>query len=101
MAVQKPRADTRQGLKDPLCHVKTTEELVNADYNPKEVRNTEAGKWYENRRVHLLLSHCKDKDPERVQQDDPGHGDHYPLPDDELKPKFGGPLWSTRKHHKE
>ncbi len=45
-----------------------------------------------------LLSHCKDKDPVRAQQDDGVTGLDFPVKDTELKPRTGGPVTSVRKH---
>jgi hypothetical protein len=98
MAMQIPKPGARIGTGDPLCAVKSTENLLNRNYNSHEEFKTEGGKWYENRREYELLSHCKDKDPARAQQDDGVSGTMWPLHDDDLKPKHGGPVWTDKKH---
>jgi hypothetical protein len=45
-----------------------------------------------------LLSHCKDKDPARAQQDDGVTGNDWPVKDSELRPKHGGPVTSVKSH---
>jgi hypothetical protein len=98
MAIQVPKPGSRIGMNDPLCAVKSTKNLLNHDYNGMEEYNTEPGKWFESRREHELLNHCKDKDQERNQQDDGVTSERWPLPDDDLKPKQGGPVWTDKKH---
>ncbi len=71
----------------------STEQLVNANYDFSEQP--------ESMRFHHhfeLLSHCKDKDPVRAQQDDGVTGLDFPVKDTELKPRTGGPVTSVRKH---
>ena len=99
MAIQKIKPGSRISEEDPLCHVKSEKELLSHDYDPKEGRNTEAGRWFEDRRVNLLLSNCMQKDPMRAQQDDGVTSDMWPVRDDSPpKPRTGGPVWTDKKH---
>ena len=99
MALQKIQPGSLQSLNDPLCAVKDNETLVNADYSGMEKYNTEIGKWFESRREHELLNHCESKDHDRGQQDDGVTSAQWPVKDDMLKPRTGGPTWTDKKHH--
>ena len=55
----KPKDGARLGLGDPVCKVKTTEELT--DDAGHEHFKTVGGKWFEVRREMILLSHVKDE----------------------------------------
>ena len=98
MAIQVPKPGSRIGEGDTLCAVKSTKNLLNRDYSGHEEFKTERGKWFENRRETILLSHCQDKDPERAQQDDGVTGVDWPIKDTALRPRTGGPTWTDKKH---
>lgn len=68
MAVQRPSDGARLGLGDPLCKVKSTEEMLSPDGHEHYV--TEAGQWYERRREQVEVSHARDRHPSLCQQDE-------------------------------
>lgn len=70
----------KPGTRDPNAR-KSTEMLTNYDFSEQP----RGGNHFE------LLSHCKDKDPARPQQDDGVTGTDYPLKDVDTKSKQGGP----------
>lgn len=98
MAIQVPKPGSRIGEEDSLCAVKSTKDLLNHDYDGKEKYYTEAGQWFETRRENELYNNCKEKDPTRGQQDDGRTTEQWPVRDDELKPRQGGPIWTDKKH---
>jgi len=99
MAIQKIKPGSRLGAEDPLCKVKTEQELLNHEYNGMENYKTEMGRWFESRRETELYNHCKAKDPNRAQQDDGVTSESWPVRDDSPpKPRHGGPVWTDKKH---
>ena len=90
----RPKPGARIGEEDPLCKVKSTEDLINENYDTHEHYVTKAGKWYEERREHTLLSHCANKDP-RIPQMDDEDGNIREIPPDHRDGK-GGPVWTKK-----
>ena len=97
MAIQHIKPGARLGEDDPLCNVKSEKTLLNHDYNWREGFKTPAMQALENTRFELL-SHCKDKDPNRGQQDDGVTSEQWPVQDSALRPQHGGPVVSTKEH---
>lgn len=58
----------RLGLNDPLCHVKSTEDLCSEDGGHERMA-TEAGRWYERRRETPLQSHVEERNKTVPQQE--------------------------------
>jgi hypothetical protein len=89
----RPKPGARIGEEDPVCHVKSTEELVDHDYDTHEHFKTTPGKWYAERTEHKLYSHCENKDPRIPQMDE----DMPPreIPPDRRDGK-GGPVWTKK-----
>lgn len=80
----------KPGARQDVNAANSVDELVNHSYNFAPRGN--AGNHFE------LLSHCKDKDPMRAQQDDGVTGSDWPVKDSELKPRTGGPVTSVKQH---
>jgi hypothetical protein len=64
-----PKYGARLGLNDPLCHVKTTEDLTSIVDGGHERFATEEGKRYEMRREEPLCSHVEERNQSVPQQD--------------------------------
>ena len=86
----KPKPGARLSENDPVCAIKTTEDLENHAYSPLEKRTTEAGRALEGRFTELL-NNCHDKDPRIPQMDD----EVRPIPVDQRDGK-GGPVWTKK-----
>jgi hypothetical protein len=91
MPLVKGQPGARISENDPVCAVKSTADLEDANYSGHEPRNTAAMKHFENTR-HILLNHCEDKDHRIPQQGE----DPRPIPPDQHSGKRG-PVWTTEQ----
>ena len=78
----------KPGTRDPHAG-KSVEELTNYDFS----QQPEGIRFHHHEE---LLSHCKDKDPQRPQQDDGKTGMDFPMKDVDTMRKQGGP--TSRRH---